>query len=213
MPAHQWCGAPVVPEGAGQPEVHVSCGRCGTGRGTRTVTPRRTVAAQDICKYVYRIRHDLGSYTTVSLSWHVLKPWMKPRSKNVEVLEREMTKEFAAIARTVRLSRPTSRVRSYARLRAASLEPAATAAAPVHAHERRIRSPAPWFSVSASVCPVVRTHRLALSLMLVCRTPRAGPSAGPGGRREFSLLSSSPSNQPWQRSRPRQTCPSPWQFL
>ena len=53
-----------MPEGAGQPEVHVSCGRCGTGRD-RTVTPRRTVAAQDICKYVYRIRHDLGSYTTV----------------------------------------------------------------------------------------------------------------------------------------------------
>ena len=172
---------------------------------------RKTFASMYIASGTILVRIPL--YTTVSLSWHVLKPWMKPRSKNVEVLEREMTKEFAAIARTVRLSRPTSRVRSYARLRAASLEPAATAAAPVHAHERRIRSPAPWFSVSASVCPVVRTHRLALSLMLVCRTPRAGPSAGPGGRREFSLLSSSPSNQPWQRSRPRQTCPSPWQFL
>ena len=73
----------------------------------------------------------------------------------------------------------TSRVRSYARLRAASLEPAATAAAPVHAHERRIRSPAPWFSVSAScACPVVRTHRPAQPDASLPYIP-GGPVSGP----------------------------------
>jgi hypothetical protein len=55
-------------------EVHVSCGRCGTTRQI-TVTPRSQW-----------LRKTFASISFGVILRHVLKPWMKPRSRKVEAL-------------------------------------------------------------------------------------------------------------------------------